>query len=89
MQTLQCMYIYRWADCPYTTRTATTAGLPTVQDLDTIFNGPSQSVKDVYLKNSYGKLTINSIFTDWITLDVTEAQAAGVCIQYIGLTLLS
>jgi hypothetical protein len=29
----------------------------------------------VWLRNSYGALTVQSIFTDWITLDVTEAEA--------------
>jgi M6 family metalloprotease-like protein len=45
-------------------------------DLDNLFNGPANSLRDVYLKNSYGQLLITSIFSDWITVSMTQAQAA-------------
>jgi hypothetical protein len=48
----------------------------TMQELDTLFNGPNGSVRDIYQRNSYGQLTINSVFTGWIQLNITEAQAA-------------
>jgi M6 family metalloprotease-like protein len=48
----------------------------TMQELDTLFNGLNGSVRDIYQKNSYGQLTINSVFTGWIQLNITEAQAA-------------
>lgn len=53
-------------------------GLPNVQDLNQLFNGATASVRDVYLSNSNGMLTINSVFTDWITVSSTEAAAAQV-----------
>lgn len=66
----------RWSDSPFQTRTASTPGLPTVQDLTPIFNGATNSVQDVYRQNSYGELIVNSVFTDWITVSVTEKDAA-------------
>lgn len=30
---------------------------------------------DVWARSSYGVFTLQSVFTDWITLDITEAQA--------------
>jgi hypothetical protein len=43
-----------------------------LQDLDPLFNAEADSIRDIYLRNSYGKLTINSQFTDWITVSMTE-----------------
>ena len=34
------------------------------------------SVGDYFLKNSYNQLTVDTIFTDWITVNVTESSAA-------------
>ena len=61
----------QWADSPYTT-----AELPSLAQLDSLFNGPSQSVRDVWLTNSYGKLTITSVFSGWIKSSYTQATAA-------------
>eukprot|EP00122_Pirum_gemmata_P018892 Pgem_evm1s17695 len=61
--------------------------LPVVQDYNNMMNDvknnvthyPSGSLKTVYLENSYGKLDINSVFTDWIDVDMTESEAANDC----------
>jgi len=62
--------------------------LPTVADMDVLFNAvggdptlaPTGSVKDVYLENSYGQMTLNSFVNpgigDWITVSGTEAYYA-------------
>lgn len=34
------------------------------------------SVRDYFLKNSYNQLTVDTIFTDWVTVNVTESTAA-------------
>jgi len=39
-------------------------------------NAPTGSVRDYYLKNSYGGLTLNSTVTDWITVSNTEQYYA-------------
>lgn len=71
----------RFAD--HTSRT-----LPSVADMDVLFNtvggdatlAPTGSIKDVYLENSYGLLTLNSFVNpgigDWITVSETEAYYA-------------
>lgn len=68
----------RWANCPYTERIpgSTAPGLPTVSDLDTLFNGANSSVRDVYRVNSYGKVDIVSQFSGWITVSTSESAAA-------------
>lgn len=62
--------------------------LPSVADVDVLFNSvgghpslaPTGSVKDVYLENSYGQMTLNSDINpgigDWITVPNTEAYYA-------------
>jgi hypothetical protein len=30
---------------------------------------------DVWMRNSYGAFSLQSVFTDWITLDITEEEA--------------
>ncbi|MCE9614904.1 MAG: M6 family metalloprotease domain-containing protein [Lentisphaerae bacterium] len=62
----------------------TTRTLPSVADVDTIFNAvggdpvlaPSGSVRDLYLENSYGAMTINSTVFAWVTLPNTETYYA-------------
>jgi hypothetical protein len=58
--------------------------LPDTASLNILFNNvgahslcPTGSVRDVWLKNSYGRLTIDSVLTGWITVPQTEAYAAG------------
>jgi hypothetical protein len=51
-----------------------------MQDLNPLFNGQTDSIRDIYLKNSYGKLTIESVFTDWITVSQTEVYRLVFCI---------
>jgi len=62
--------------------------LPSVADIDVLFNSvggdpslaPTGSVKDVYLENSYGQMTLNSDVNPgiggWITVPNTEAYYA-------------
>ena len=58
--------------------------LPSVADMDTIFNAaapvpilaPTGSVRDLYLENSYGAMTLNSTVYAWVTLPQTEAYYA-------------
>jgi M6 family metalloprotease-like protein len=62
--------------------------LPTVADMDVLFNAvgghptlaPTGSVRDVYLENSYGQMTLNSYVNpgvgDWITVSGTEQYYA-------------
>lgn len=59
--------------------------LPSQSDMEVLFNNvgphatlaPTGSVRDVYLENSYGLLTINSTAFGWVTLPNTEAFYAG------------
>ncbi|MBT8102790.1 MAG: M6 family metalloprotease domain-containing protein [Gammaproteobacteria bacterium] len=58
--------------------------LPSNADIDILFNAvggdaqlaPTGSVKDVYLENSYGQMTLNSTIFGWIDLPNTEAYYA-------------
>lgn len=66
----------RFAD--HATRT-----LPDTASLNTLFNNvgpnslcPTGSVRDVWFKNSYGRLTITSVLTGWITVSQTEVYSA-------------
>ena len=49
----------RWSDCQLGVRNGSTPGLPNLADLNTLFNGQTNSVKDVYLANSYGQVVVN------------------------------
>jgi M6 family metalloprotease-like protein len=56
---------------------------PSREDLDLLMNhdgpheiAPTGSVRDVYLNNSYGLLTIESTVVDWIQLPNSEAYYA-------------
>lgn len=49
----------RWSDCQLGVRNGSTPGLPNIADLNTLFNGRTNSVKDVYLANSYGRVVVN------------------------------
>lgn len=58
--------------------------LPSKSDLNTLFNNvgphalcPTGSVRDVWFQNSYGKLAIESVLTDWITVNQTELYSSG------------
>ena len=51
--------------------------LPTVAQMDALFNGPTQSVRDIWSQNSYGQLTVQSTFTGWVKVSVTQFAAAG------------
>jgi hypothetical protein len=58
--------------------------LPDTASLATLFNNvgthplcPTGSVRDVWLKNSYGRLTIDSVLTGWLTVPQTEAYSSG------------
>lgn len=54
--------------------------LPTTSDMEFLFNtpgghpthAPTGSLKDVYLENSYGQMTLDSDFSGWINLTQTE-----------------
>ncbi len=59
--------------------------LPSSADIDVLFNSdpasnnslaPTGSVKEVYLENSYGQLTLESTVTAWITVSNTEQYYA-------------
>lgn len=58
---------------------------PSRSDIDTLMNAiggdadlaPAGSLKDIYLNNSYGALTIESTVVAWATLPRTEAYYAG------------
>ena len=62
----------------------TTRVLPTDATISTIFNAeggdptdaPTGSVRDLYLENSYGAMTLNSTVYGWVTLPKTEAYYA-------------
>jgi len=48
-----------------------------IQDLDQhLFNGPNYSVKDYFLKQSYGQMEVISEIAPWVTIPFTEAQCA-------------
>jgi len=66
------MVMIKWADCNY--------NLPNIGDLNTIYNGDIHSVKNLYSQMSYGKLIMNTTFSDWVNVSVTESTAAqGMC----------
>lgn len=55
--------------------------LPSQEQLDTLMNNdgphplcPTGSLRDVFLENSYGSLTLNSVVLDWIPMDNTEVH---------------
>jgi len=58
--------------------------LPFPSEVDVLFNAtgpdpdlaPTGSIRDLYLKNSYGKLTLNSDVSSWITVSGTEQYYA-------------
>lgn len=58
--------------------------LPSAADVDILFNAvggdpvlaPTGSVRDVYLENSYGQMTLNSDVSNWITVSNTEQYYA-------------
>ena len=58
--------------------------LPSNSDIDTLFNAvggdatlaPTGSIRDVYLENSYGQMTLNSTVFGWVDLPQTEAYYA-------------
>lgn len=72
----------RWADDVFRT------DLPTVAQMDVLFNSrapnnsPSSSatdalsVRDAVLTNSYGQLEVNSVFSDWIDVSISQDEAA-------------
>ncbi|WP_144394582.1 M6 family metalloprotease domain-containing protein [Pleionea sediminis] len=57
--------------------------LPSRSNFEILFNkvggdpslAPAGSIKDIYLRNSYNKLTLNSTIVDWITVSKTEAAS--------------
>ena len=62
----------KWSDCNYK--------LPNNTDLDILYNSNNHSVKDLYSRMSYGKLIMNTTFTDWINVSISESIAAqGMC----------
>jgi M6 family metalloprotease-like protein len=69
--------LIRWSD--HAGRT-----LPSAADVDVLMNNvgpdpslaPTGSVRDVYLENSYGALSLDSTVADWVTSDNTEAYYA-------------
>lgn len=69
--------LIRWAD--HTGRT-----LPSEADIDVLMNAPggdpvlapTGSVRDVYLENSYGMLSLESTVAVWVTANNTEAYYA-------------
>lgn len=66
------MVMVKWSDCNY--------NLPNTSELNPLYNGYAHSVKDLYLQMSYGKLIMNTTFSDWITVSITESAAAqGMC----------
>lgn len=58
--------------------------VPSTGDIDVLMNAPggdptlapSGSVRDIFLENSYGQLTLNSTVAYWVTLPNTEAYYA-------------
>jgi hypothetical protein len=62
----------------------TPRNVPSMEEIDILMNHdgphslcPTGSVKDVFLENSYGKLVLESVVTDWVTLPRSEAHYAG------------
>ena len=54
--------------------------LPTMSDIDTLMNNhgphslcPTGSVRDLFLENSYGALTLDSVVTPWVSIDNSES----------------
>jgi M6 family metalloprotease-like protein len=70
--------LIRWAD-------HTSRSLPSQSDVDVLMNAPggdpllapTGSVRDVYLENSYGALSLQSTVAVWVTSNETEAYYAG------------
>lgn len=62
----------QWAD----TQNTPEQPLPTNAQLDSLFNGPAKSLRDVWLVNSYGKVEITSTLTGWIPVSVNHSTAA-------------
>jgi hypothetical protein len=63
-----------------------TRPLPLVSNLNELFNSdnssariPTGSVKTYFARNTYNKLRINSTFTGWIRVSMTEAQVCNSC----------
>ena len=62
----------------------TTADLPSPGDIDAVLNAdgghptlaPTGSVKDYFHQSSYGKLTVESVVSDWITVGQPEEYYA-------------
>jgi len=62
----------------------TSRPLPSETDIDILMNAvggdpivaPTGSVRDVYLENSYGQMTLNSDVQPWVTVSNTEAYYA-------------
>lgn len=50
-------------------------GVPTKAQVETFYNGATNSIKDVFLKSSFNKLTIESTVHDWVTLNATYTEA--------------
>lgn len=69
--------------CLFSDHTITSNARPS-SDYDILFNqvgghstlAPTGSVKDLYLENSYGAMTLDSTVTAWVTLPNTEAYYA-------------
>lgn len=69
--------LLRWSD-------HTGRPVPTTGDIDVLMNSvggdptlaPTGSVRDVYLENSYGMLTLDSTVAYWVTVDNTESYYA-------------
>jgi M6 family metalloprotease-like protein len=54
-----------------------TRTIRSTQELDqSLFNGPELTVQDYFKKQSYGKLTIVSELTPWVSIPFTEQQCA-------------
>ena len=49
--------------------------LPTQADWNALFNTGERSLKNFFYDCSYGKLTLESVVTDWVAPAVTEAEA--------------
>jgi hypothetical protein len=57
--------------------------LPTMGDIDTLMNNdgphslcPTGSLRDLFLENSYGALTLDSVVTPWVPMDQSESYYA-------------
>jgi M6 family metalloprotease-like protein len=51
--------------------------VPSKQQLQTLMNGPTNSVQDVFRQSSYGQFNLVSHVTPWVVLPHTEAYYAG------------